>query len=64
MAFGDCRTLGDLQVEIYLEAVAQTTGTESMETFGARGRKDVFTEVVQHVRSRRGIEEILAGAFE
>ena len=64
MPFGDGGAFGDLQMEIDLEAVAQTTGTEGVETFGTRGSEDVLAEVMQHVGGRSGIEEILAGALE
>ena len=37
VAFGDRRGLRDLQVEIDLEPIAQTTRPESMESLGARG---------------------------
>lgn len=37
VTFGDRRGLGDLQMEIDLKAIAQTTSPESMKTLGARG---------------------------
>ena len=46
MPFGDGGAFGDLQVEIDLEAVTQTTGSEGVEALGSRSRQDVFTEVV------------------
>lgn len=64
MPFGDGGAFGDLQMEIDLETVAQTAGTESMETLGSGSGQDVLAEIMQHVRGRSGIEEVFAGALE
>ena len=64
VTFGDRRGLGDLQMEIDLKAIAQTTSPESMETLRPWGGQDVLTEVLKHRLFGRGINEVQAGALE
>ena len=64
MPLGHGGGLRHLQVEVDLEAVAEPTCAESVEALGAGHGQDVLTEVVEHMRGRGGVDEVLARDLE